>query len=405
MEFKRYKLNDLSIDGGSYGIGASAVEYNKELYIYLRITDINEDGTLNYKDMMSVDDPKANQYVLKKNDICFARTGNSTGKSYFYDGSIKNLVYAGFLIKFSIDEDKVNPKYIKYYTMTSEYKNWVKEIQTGSTRGNINAKMYGNLDILIPERAYQDKLVAVLDKITDKIKYNTQTNDNLFELTKQLYKRWFIEFEFPNKDGNPYKASNGKMVESELGLIPENWCIKRLDEISVNFDSKRKPLSSKDREERKGNIPYYGATSIIDYVNEYIFDDIFVLMGEDGSVINSDNTPVLQYIWKKCWINNHAHVLQGKGISTEHLMECLRATDVSSIITGAVQLKINQANMNALKYVYATEETNRDFDEKISKIYEKIRANIEQNEILEQLRDTLLPKLMNGEIDLDKIEI
>lgn len=86
-------------------------------------------------------------------------------------------------------------------------------------------------------------------------------------------------------------------------------------------------------------------------------------------------------------------------------MECLRATDVSSIITGAVQLKINQANMNALKYVYATEETNRDFDEKISKIYEKIRANIEQNEILEQLRDTLLPKLMNGEIDLDKIEI
>ena len=128
-------------------------------------------------------------------------------------------------------------------------------------------------------------------------------------------------------------------------------------------------------------------------------------MGEDGSVINSDNTPVLQYIWKKCWINNHAHVLQGKGISTEHLMECLRATDVSSIITGAVQLKINQANMNALKYVYATEETNRDFDEKISKIYEKIRANIEQNEILEQLRDTLLPKLMNGEIDLDKIEI
>lgn len=210
MEFKRYKLNDLSIDGGSYGIGASAVEYNKELYTYLRITDINEDGTLNYKDMMSVDDPKANQYVLKKNDICFARTGNSTGKSYFYDGSIKNLVYAGFLIKFSIDEDKVNPKYIKYYTMTSEYKNWVKEIQTGSTRGNINAKMYGNLDILIPERAYQDKLVAVLDKITDKIKYNTQTNDNLFELTKQLYKRWFIEFEFPNKDGNPYKASNGK---------------------------------------------------------------------------------------------------------------------------------------------------------------------------------------------------
>lgn len=179
MKFKRYKLNDLSIDGGSYGIGASAVEYDKKLYTYLRITDINEDGTLNYKDMMSVNDPKANQYILKKNDICFVRTGSSTGKTYFYDGSIENLVYAGFLIKFSIDEEKVNPKYVKYYIMTSKYKNWVKEIQTGSTRGNINAKMYGNLEILIPERTYQDKLVIVLDKITDKIKYNTKTNDNL----------------------------------------------------------------------------------------------------------------------------------------------------------------------------------------------------------------------------------
>lgn len=227
----------------------------------------------------------------------------------------------------------------------------------------------------------------------------------MYEITKQLYKNWFIDFEFPNESGKPYKSSNGKMIESELGLIPENWTVKRLDEISSNFDSKRKPLSGKDREERTGNIPYYGATSIIDYVNDYIFDDIYVLMGEDGSVINADNTPVLQYIWKKCWINNHAHVLQGKDISTEHLMECLRATDVSSIITGAVQLKINQANMNSLKYVYATSDINKKFDEIIDGFYKKIRNNIEQNETLTQLRDTLLLKLMNGEIDLDKIEI
>lgn len=405
MEFRKVTLDEISINGGSYGIGASAVEYNQDLFTYLRITDINEDGTLDYKNLMSVNDEKADQYLLKENDICFARTGNSTGKAYFYDGQIKNMVYAGFLIKFSLDSNKVNPKYIKYYTMTKHYKNWVKEIQTGSTRGNINAKMYGKMEIILPDRIYQDKLVELLDKITTKIQLNTQTNDNLYEITKQLYKSWFIDFEFPNESGKPYKSSNGKMIESELGLIPENWTIKKLDEISINFDSKRKPLSGKDREERKGNIPYYGATSIIDYVNDYIFDDIYVLMGEDGSVVNADNTPVLQYVWKKCWINNHAHVLQGKDISTEHLMECLRATDVSSIITGAVQLKINQANMNSLKYVYATSNINKKFDEIIDEFYKKIRNNIEQNETLIQLRDTLLPKLMNGEIDLDKIEI
>ena len=179
MEFNKVTLDEVSVNGGSYGIGASAVEYKKDLYTYLRITDINEDGTLNYKNMMSVNDDKASQYLLHENDICFARTGNSTGKSYFYDGKVINLVYAGFLIKFSLDPKKVNPRYIKYYTLTKEYKNWVKEIQTGSTRGNINAKMYGNMEIILPERIYQDKVVELLDKVSDKIELNNKTNDNL----------------------------------------------------------------------------------------------------------------------------------------------------------------------------------------------------------------------------------
>ena len=170
-----------------------------------------------------------------------------------------------------------------------------------------------------------------------------------------------------------------------------------MEDISINFDSKRKPLSNRERENRKGDIPYYGATSIIGYVDDYIFDDKYVLMGEDGSVINSDNTPVLQYIWRKCWVNNHAHILQGKEISTEHLLECLRSTDVSPIITGAVQLKINQANMNTLKYAIPTKEINDIFEKVLEKIYDNYRNNTEENERLEQLRDTLLPKLMNGD--------
>ena len=227
----------------------------------------------------------------------------------------------------------------------------------------------------------------------------------MFEISRQLYKRWFVDFEFPNQDGKPYKSSGGEMIDSELGDIPKEWSIKTLDEISINFDSKRKPLSNREREQRIGNIPYYGATSIIGYVDDYIFDGTYVLMGEDGSVINTDNTPVLQYIWRKCWVNNHAHILQGKEISTEHLMECLRNTDVSSIITGAVQLKINQTNMNTLKYAMPKQELNDIFGALLKPIYDKYRNNVEETEKLEQLRDTLLPKLMNGEIDLENIEI
>jgi len=179
MKFNNTILKDVCKGKGEYGIGASAVPYNNQLYKYLRITDISENGEVDERNLVCVDDENANKYLLKENDICFARTGNSTGKSYFYDGSIKELVFAGFLIRFSLDENKINPKYMKYFTLTSKYKNWVAEIQTGSTRGNINANMYGLLSLCLPPRNYQDKMVTILDRITNKIEQNTQTNNNL----------------------------------------------------------------------------------------------------------------------------------------------------------------------------------------------------------------------------------
>lgn len=107
MEFVKTTLGELSIDGkGSYGIASSAVPYDEKLFTYLRITDINDNGTLNKSGLMSVNDSKAKKYLLKPNDIVFARTGNSTGRNYFYDGTDGNFVFAGFLIKFSIDEKK-----------------------------------------------------------------------------------------------------------------------------------------------------------------------------------------------------------------------------------------------------------------------------------------------------------
>ena len=142
MDFVKKTLGDLTVGKGQYGIGASAVDYSEDLYTYLRITDINDDGTLNVNNLKSINDKNAERYLLQPNDIVFARTGNSTGRNYFYDGTDGILVYAGFLIKFSIDSSKVNPKYIKYYCMSDEYKGWVQGHLTGSTRGNIGLLVF-----------------------------------------------------------------------------------------------------------------------------------------------------------------------------------------------------------------------------------------------------------------------
>ena len=180
MAEKFATLVSLTIDGkGSYGIGASAVPFSKDLYAYLRISDIRDDGTLNLQDLKSVDDEKASEYLLKQNDIVFARTGSSTGRNYFYDGTDGEFVYAGFLIKFSLDEKKVNPKYIKYFCQSKQYKDWINSFNTGSTRGNINAQILGKMPIPIIERKKQDILVSVLSSIDKKIRNNNEINNNL----------------------------------------------------------------------------------------------------------------------------------------------------------------------------------------------------------------------------------
>ena len=180
MAEKLVILASLTVDGkGSYGIGASAVPFSKDLYTYLRITDIKDDSTLNLQDLKSVEDEKAREYLLKPNDIVFARTGASTGRNYFYDGTDGEFVYAGFLIKFSIDEKKVNPKYIKYFCQSKQYQDWINSFNTGSTRGNINAQTLGKMEIPLIERKMQDALVSILSSIDKKIKKNNEVNNNL----------------------------------------------------------------------------------------------------------------------------------------------------------------------------------------------------------------------------------
>lgn len=396
-EWKTYELSELSKGKGSYGIAASAVPYNPGFYTYLRITDINDDGTLNKSGLMSVAEEKASEYLLKPNDIVFARTGNSTGRSYFYDGSDGELVYAGFLIKFSLDEKKVNPRILKYYTHSKPYYDWVKSFDTGGTRGNINAKTYGDMPIVLPPRIIQDRVVEVMQSLDDKIEVNRRINDNLQQQAQALYKSWFVDYE-------PFK--DGEFVESELGIIPKGWRVGNLFEVACIFDNKRKPLSGNERNNMEKLYPYYGATSCMDYVDDYLFDGIYSLIGEDGSVVKEDGLPYMQYVWGKFWVNNHAHILQGKnGFSTEMIHVFLSMTNINHLVTGAVQAKLSQANMQKILLAIPPKDLIDQFRPVIDALYEKRRICEDESRRLAQLRDTLLPRLMSGEIDINEIRV
>ncbi len=196
----------------------------------------------------------------------------------------------------------------------------------------------------------------------------------------------------------PYKINDS---------LPENWRIGTFDEIIELHDSKRIPLSGQDRDQMQNKIyPYYGAASLMDYVDNYIFDGIYLLLGEDGTVVDNYGMPILQYVWGKFWVNNHAHILTGKnGFNVESLYLLFKQTPIKSIVTGAVQAKISQANLKALSVVIPPKNLLDEFNNKVTKLFELIRNNKDENEKLIQLRDTLLPKLMSGEIDVSNVDI
>ena len=181
MKLKKYKLEDLCIPDqiGKYGIPAPAIDFSPQKMRYLRISDITDDGNITNADKKSVEDVNLEQYILKEDDIVFARTGNSTGRAYLYNPEDGEMAFAGFLIRYRLDKNKVNPLYIKYFAISSYYKQWVENLSVGSTRGNISAQTFADCPIIIPPRIQQNLLADTLSCIDRKIALNHQINDNL----------------------------------------------------------------------------------------------------------------------------------------------------------------------------------------------------------------------------------
>lgn len=212
-------------------------------------------------------------------------------------------------------------------------------------------------------------------------------NNNLLQQAQTLYKETF-----------PYSPSDN---------LPDNWHIGTVGDIIEIHDSKRVPLSGAKRAKMEKKIyPYYGAASLMDYVDDYIFDGKYLLLGEDGTVVDAAGYPILQYVWGKFWVNNHAHIMTGKsGYNVESLYMLFKHTSVSSIVTGAVQLKISQANLRSIPVVIPPEQIITEYNHLVEPMFAMIRNNEEENRALSNIRDNLLPKLMSGELDISNIQL
>lgn len=400
MSFREVTLGEISINNkGSYGISASAVDYSEDLYTYLRITDINDDGTLNKDGLKSVNDENANKYLLKPNDIVFARTGGSTGRSYFYDGSDGEFVYAGFLIKFSLDPNKVNPKYLKYYTLSNEYKGWVNSFNTGSTRGNINAQTYANMKLNLPDDNQQKLLIDTLSCLDDKIELNNKINKTLEKMAQAIFKSWFVDFE-------PFQ--DGEFEESELGRIPKGWVLKALYDFADYING----ASFKKDEYATSGCPIIkitelknGITSSTEYFSGTKDEKYYIKTGDMlFSWSGNPKTSIDTFIWVggDAILNQHTFKISIKNNDYSFIYLLLKFfkpefTRIASSKQTTGLGHVTVSDLKRIKFPY-DHKTVEQFCIMLNPVIEMYVKNLIENEKLKEIRDTLLPKLMSGEI-------
>lgn len=233
-----------------------------------------------------------------------------------------------------------------------------------------------------------------------QIPANETVNHNLEAMAKQLYDYWFLQFDFPDENGKSYKSSGGKMVWNEKlkREIPEGWELTHLRDFINLEDNKRIPLSSKERSIRQGKYPYYGATGIMDRVDDYLFDDDRILLAEDGSTSTPEGTPIIQYVWGKYWVNNHAHIIIPK--DKENILytyQLLNRIPAKKIETGSIQKKISQENMLGYRFALPPQALIKAYCTIVTPLWEQYKQITEQITSLTKLRNELLPLLMNGQ--------
>jgi|ETNmetMinimDraft_31_1059906.scaffolds.fasta_scaffold00156_8 type I restriction enzyme, S subunit len=278
-------------------------------------------------------------------------------------------------------------EYLRYIVGSKHFSDYIKNIMGGTNVPHISPKQIGTYEVALPPEKSQLEIVKVLSNYDDLIENNKRRIALLEESARQLYKEWFVRFRFPGHE-------HVKIVDG----VPEGWKKMTLGDVAVNYDRRRVPLSVMEREKRLGPFPYYGAAGILGYVDEFIFNGRYLLMGEDGTVQTKGGTPLLQLVEGKFWVSNHAHVLEGKKVSTEFLNIALSNYQIAGHITGVAQPKINQKNMNRIPILVASNLVMHSFQDVITPIFEQVfRLKTEIN-LLEKARDLLLPKLMSGEL-------
>ena len=320
------------------------------------------------------------EIMLQPDDILISKDGTIGKIGYIDSLNTPTTVASGIFVIRNQKPEIINTRFIYHFFCSKYFKNFITMRTEGSVIPHLYQKDFVDLDFPLPELSVQDKIVGILDAICNKIDLNKSINENLYDQMLTIF-------------------NNARDTAS--------WNRRKLSDVLTFFDNLRKPLSSIQREKMEHIYPYYGATSIVDYVEDYLFEGTYILVSEDGAnVVDPAGHPLTQYTHGKFWVNNHAHIVKGTNGYSEALVYALLGTlNMQSIVTGAAQPKINQANLRNFEAVLPESNEAQELSNILNPMLQQMILNDQENERLSALRDTLLPQLMSGLFDISGIEL
>ncbi|MEJ8553908.1 restriction endonuclease subunit S [Tepidibacter sp. Z1-5] len=369
----------------------------------LRITDLKDNEEPNFENLPYCKrfKDKDCEKTIKKNDIYISFTGNKLGKRYIVKKDKEDVVFAHYFVRWQ--PLIVNPKYIYYVLLSHHFDRFMYEHTLGSTQPNLKVTDLKRVPLPLAPLLEQDKIAKVLSNLDEKIKVNNQINKKLEAMAQSIFKHWFVDFEFPNENGEPYKSSGGEMEESELGMIPKGWQASRLSEVA-DITMGQSPKGSSYNEDGIGEVFYQGRTDFSDrFPVRRLFTTEPKKMAKLGDVLLSVRAPVgdINIAYEDCCIGRGLCSIRSKDEHSSyifHLMMNLKEKLNIYNNEGTVFGAINKGTLSNISIVKPDNYRIEMFNKLASSLDKQYLCFGKQNRNLLLLRDALLPKLMSGEI-------
>jgi len=423
-EWKFIKVEDIvskdkySCVGGPFGSNLVSQDYvNNSGVPVARGNNFSGSRYFYDKDFVFVSEEKAKTLIQNstyRGDLVFTQRGTIGQVALIpYDSKYSKYILSQNLMKLSVDQTKADARFLCYYFLSPKSQKIISQNSIGSTIPGFNLTQLRNFPVFLPPLEEQKQIADVLSCLDDKIDNLRRQNETLEAIAQTLFKHWFIDFEFPNADGKPYKSSGGGMCRSSIGDVPEGWRFSRIgDEVETVGGGT--PSTTELSYWKNGDIAWYSPTDLtkaktlfsidsekkitslgLQKSSARLFPKYSLLLTSRATIgevtINTKDA---------CTNQGFITIIPNERFSVYFLYGWLltKIGEIKQLASGSTFPEISKTIFRGLDFLIPVNDVLENYEKLIKPIYKKIETNIFQIQTLTKTRDALLPKLMSGQL-------